>query len=137
MQRQHISRFAVWLDKHDIWSVGVVGWELVEKDTPWGPLPSDMSDESLLMATSSAPSLYEKPRAMSENYFDFLKRALADVDTRISTFEAIRHPIFCETSATEMEPALKDNILRLVRELGDEMIRERVGVTRSGRKVSL
>eukprot|EP00520_Triparma_pacifica_P003933 CAMPEP_0118647596 /NCGR_PEP_ID=MMETSP0785-20121206/8694_1 /TAXON_ID=91992 /ORGANISM="Bolidomonas pacifica, Strain CCMP 1866" /LENGTH=494 /DNA_ID=CAMNT_0006539707 /DNA_START=327 /DNA_END=1811 /DNA_ORIENTATION=+ len=84
------------LEKNDLWSVGVIGWELVHDGNPWGMNPDQMQPFETLERTNSTTKLSPdtKPKEMSDVYFDFIKQLVCQHDTRFSLKQAMSHELF-------------------------------------------
>ncbi|CAD8076940.1 unnamed protein product [Paramecium sonneborni] len=78
--------------KCDIFSIGVMAFELVYGQFPWS---NRAGDEQLLKNIQNVPLRFPVDIKVSEQYKDFLKRSLEyDEDKRIEWEDAFNHPLF-------------------------------------------
>ncbi|GMI46658.1 hypothetical protein TrCOL_g11450 [Triparma columacea] len=84
------------LAKYDIWSIGVIAWELVTDTNPWGVNVDRMPAYEVLQMTNKTSKLNPKakPRDMSNLYFDFISKVVCNHADRMSVEEAMEHNLF-------------------------------------------
>ena len=84
------------IERYDIWSLGVVAWEILCDSNPWGINIWSCSPTDTLSRTNSTTTMPAKgkPTGMSDVYFDFLKRTICQHSERLSVQEAMDHELF-------------------------------------------
>jgi serine/threonine protein kinase len=84
------------IKKNDIWSLGVIAWEMVHDSNPWKLNVDRMPPYEVLLRTNRTTTLgnHAMERGMSDEYFDFVRGCVREHDKRFTVEEAMKHKIF-------------------------------------------
>eukprot|EP00520_Triparma_pacifica_P001268 CAMPEP_0118665172 /NCGR_PEP_ID=MMETSP0785-20121206/18472_1 /TAXON_ID=91992 /ORGANISM="Bolidomonas pacifica, Strain CCMP 1866" /LENGTH=537 /DNA_ID=CAMNT_0006559263 /DNA_START=386 /DNA_END=1999 /DNA_ORIENTATION=+ len=84
------------VSKYDIWSLGVIAWELVTDVNPWGINVDAMGPHDILQRTNRTSKLdvSVKPPGMSDTYFDFIRSLVCKHSERSTIEVAMSHDLF-------------------------------------------
>jgi len=81
-------------DKNDMWSLGVVAWEIVSNSNPWR-VDDDLPPKRLFEVTKgTTKGGFEKERNMSDEMFEFIVGCVCPVEERLTPSEAMQLPFF-------------------------------------------
>ena len=81
--------------KNDMWSVGVVAWEMVSNSNPWRVDPDSISLHRLLETTKkTTKGSFKKEEHMSDEMFEFVTCCVCPVEERLTPTEAMKLDFF-------------------------------------------
>jgi len=89
-----IKERRVYKSKHDMWSLGVLAWEIVSNGNPWrldGDLPAKKLFE---VTTETTKGGFEKETYMSDEMYEFIAGCVCPVEERLTPKEAMLLPLF-------------------------------------------
>ncbi|GMH56304.1 hypothetical protein TL16_g02103 [Triparma laevis f. inornata] len=82
------------LQKNDIWSLGVIAWELVCETNPWGLFVDKMHPSKIMEHTNNSKGPGPKPKFMSDQYYNFVCNLIQPRLQRFTVEQAMNHQIF-------------------------------------------
>ena len=80
--------------RNDIWSLGVIAWELVCDTNPWGLDVDRTSPVKIIEVTNATIKPNKKPACMSYTYYNFICSLVCPLDHRSTVEEAMKHRLF-------------------------------------------
>ncbi|GMH88148.1 hypothetical protein TrVE_jg13245 [Triparma verrucosa] len=96
--------------KNDIWSLGVIAWELVCESNPWGLFVDKMHPSKIMEHTNKSRGPGKKPKNMSEQYYNFISNLICPLEQRFTVEQAIRHQIFADVDFDNIDTLFPKNM---------------------------